>query len=71
MGERSSVDVVSMRVADGDQLEIEGPALDVIYTPRRTVDSYSFLSGDHVFTGDTLVIRSTGRADFQSASGRA
>src|ERR1043166_880069 len=29
MGERSSVDVVSMRLAEGDKLQIEGVSLDV------------------------------------------
>jgi sulfur dioxygenase len=71
MGEQSKVDVVSMRVADGDQLEIEGLALDVIYTPGHTDDSYSFLCGDRVFTGDTLLIRGTGRTDFQNGDPRA
>ena len=71
MGEQSKVDVVSMRVADGDQLEIEGLALDVIYTPGHTDDSYSFLCGDRVFTGDTLLIRGTGRTDFQNGDARA
>ena len=71
MGEQSGVDVVSMRVADGDQLEIEGLALDVIYTPGHTDDSYSFLCGDRVFTGDTLLIRGTGRTDFQNGDPRA
>src|SRR6516225_1836046 len=71
MGEQSNVDVVSMRVADGDQLEVEGLALDVIYTPGHTDDSYSFLYGDRVFTGDTLLIRGTGRTDFQNGDPRA
>jgi glyoxylase-like metal-dependent hydrolase (beta-lactamase superfamily II) len=62
------VDVVSMRVAGGDQLEIDGVALKAIYTPGHTDDSYSFLCGDRVFTGDTLVIRGTGRTDFQTAT---
>src|SRR5215469_12079735 len=70
MGEQSGVDVVSMRVADGDQLEIEGLVLDVIYTPGHTDDSYSFLCGDRVFTGDTLLIRGTGRTDFQNGDPR-
>ena len=71
MGEQSGVDVVSMRLADGDQLEIEGLALDVIYTPGHTDDSYSFLCSDRVFTGDTLLIRGTGRTDFQNGDPRA
>src|SRR5215210_576403 len=33
MGEQSGVDVVSMRVSEGDRVEIEGVALDVLYTP--------------------------------------
>jgi glyoxylase-like metal-dependent hydrolase (beta-lactamase superfamily II)/rhodanese-related sulfurtransferase len=70
MGEQSGVDVVSMRVADADQLEIEGLVLDVIYTPGHTDDSYSFLCGDRVFTGDTLLIRGTGRTDFQNGDPR-
>src|SRR5229473_3409135 len=71
MGEHSKVDVVSMRVADGDQLQIEGVNLDVLYTPGHTDDSYSFLMGDRVFTGDTLLIRGTGRTDFQNGNARA
>ena len=71
MGEHAKVDVVSMRVAEGDQLTIEGVALDVLYTPGHTDDSYSFLMGDRVFTGDTLLIRGTGRTDFQNGSARA
>lgn len=66
MGEQSGVDVVSMRVTEGDKIDIEGLALDVIYTPGHTDDSYSFLSDDRVFTGDTLLIRGTGRTDFQN-----
>src|SRR6266568_7046733 len=71
MGEQSKVDVVSMRVADGDQLHVEGVSLDVLYTPGHTDDSYSFLMGDRVFTGDTLLIRGTGRTGFQNGSSRA
>jgi rhodanese-related sulfurtransferase len=40
----------------------------VLYTPGHTDDSYSFLMGDRVFTGDTLLIRGTGRTDFQHGS---
>ena len=71
MGERSNVDVVSMRLGDGDRLAIEGVALDVLYTPGHTDDSYSFLMRDRVFTGDTLLIRGTGRTDFQNGDARA
>jgi rhodanese-related sulfurtransferase len=71
MGENSKADVVSMRLADGDKLDIEGVSLDVIYTPGHTDDSYSFVLDDRVFTGDTLLIRGTGRTDFQNGDARA
>ena len=71
MGERSKADVVSMRLAEGDKLTIEGVSLDVFYTPGHTDDSYSYLMGDRVFTGDTLLIRGTGRTDFQNGDARA
>src|SRR6195952_3587402 len=71
MGEQSSVDVVSMRIADGDTLRIEGVSLEAMYTPGHTDDSYSFLMQDRVFTGDTLMIRGTGRTDFQNGDPRA
>jgi sulfur dioxygenase len=71
MGENTKADVVSMRLADGDRLTIEGVSLDVIYTPGHTDDSYSFLLDDRVFTGDTLLIRGTGRTDFQNGDPRA
>src|ERR1041385_922928 len=71
MGDMSKVDVVSMRLTEGDKLTIEGVALDVLYTPGHTDDSYSFLMKDRVFTGDTLLIRGTGRTDFQNGDPRA
>ncbi|QJP14971.1 MBL fold metallo-hydrolase [Starkeya sp. ORNL1] len=71
MGEQSQADVVAMRVAEGDRVAIEGLSLDVLYTPGHTDDSYSFLMGGRVFTGDTLLIRGTGRTDFQNGNPRA
>ena len=71
MGENTKADVVSMRLAEGDKLTIEGLVLDVLYTPGHTDNSYSFLMRDRVFTGDTLLIRGTGRTDFQNGDARA
>jgi len=70
MGEQTKADVVSMRLTDGEKLTIEGLALDAIYTPGHTDDSYSFVMPDRVFTGDTLLIRGTGRTDFQNGDAR-
>ena len=71
MGEQTKADVVSMRVAEGDRVAIEGLALDVLYTPGHTDDSYSYLMDGRVFTGDTLLIRGTGRTDFQNGDPRS
>jgi sulfur dioxygenase len=71
MGEQTKADIVSMRLSDGDRLDIEGISLGVIYTPGHTDDSYCFLMSDRVFTGDTLLIRGTGRTDFQNGDARA
>lgn len=71
MGEQTKADVVSIRVSDGDRVDIEGLSLDVLYTPGHTDDSYSYLMSDRVFTGDTLLIRGTGRTDFQNGDPRA
>jgi sulfur dioxygenase len=60
-----------MRLGEGDQLTIEGISLDVLYTPGHTDDSYSFVMADRVFTGDTLLIRGTGRTDFQNGDPHA
>ena len=66
MGEQSPVDVVSMRVSDGDRITIEGINMTALYTPGHTDDSYCFQMDDRIFTGDTLLIRGTGRTDFQN-----
>ncbi len=70
MGAKTEVDVVSMRVDDGDTIEIENIALKVLHTPGHTDDSYCFVMDDRVFTGDTLLIRGTGRTDFQNGDPR-
>ena len=53
-------------MTEGDRIEIEGLSLDVLYTPGHTDNFYSFLMDDRVFTGDTLLIRGTGRTDLQN-----
>jgi glyoxylase-like metal-dependent hydrolase (beta-lactamase superfamily II) len=70
MGEHSRAECVSLKFRDGDILRADGIQLQALYTPGHTDDSYSFLlphaQGDRVFTGDTLLIRGTGRTDFQN-----
>lgn len=66
MGEHSKAECVNYKVRDGEQLAVGNINLDVIYTPGHTDDSYSFLVQGHLLTGDTLLIRGTGRTDFQN-----
>ena len=68
MGEKSSSEVVDVRVKDNEKIKIENIELVSIYTPGHTDCSYSFLMNDKVFTGDTLLIDSTGRTDFQTGN---
>ena len=70
MGEHSRADVVSMRVAEGERIDVDGLSLSVLYTPGHT-RHYVFALPDRVFTGDTLLIRGTGRTDFQDGDPRA
>src|SRR3981189_2750612 len=71
MGEQSKAGGVGEGGADGDKVMIEGLSLDVMYTPGHTDDSYSYLMGDRVFTGDTLLVPGPGRTDFQNGSARS
>ena len=68
MGEHSSSEVVDIRVKDNEKIKIENIELISIYTPGHTDCSYSFLMNDRVFTGDALLINSTGRTDFQNGN---
>jgi glyoxylase-like metal-dependent hydrolase (beta-lactamase superfamily II) len=70
MGEPSLAACVSKTFADGEVIAIEGLQLRALFTPGHTDDSYCFLMDDRVFTGDTLLIRGTGRTDFQNGDSR-
>lgn len=71
MGDHTKAEFVSRRVRDGDVIDVDGLMLTALYTPGHTDDSYSYLMNDTVFTGDTLLIRGTGRTDFQNGDPRA
>lgn len=69
MGEFTQAECVSDHVRDGEPLDVDGIRLRAIYTPGHTNESFSFvLNPEHpqgVFTGDVLLIRGSGRTDFQ------
>lgn len=69
MGEFTQAECVSDHVSEGDTIDVDGVKLNALYTPGHTDESFSFhLQGqgqDAVFTGDVLLIRGSGRTDFQ------
>lgn len=71
MGSESRAECASRKVADGELLEVDGIQIRAVSTPGHADDSYSFVMKDRVFTGDTLLIRGTGRTDFQNGDPHA
>src|SRR3970040_1879842 len=55
---------VDLHVDDGDKIPLGELVIEVLYTPGHTPDGISLFVGDRVLTGDTLLIRGTGRCDF-------
>ncbi len=68
MGEKSSSEVLDIRVKDNEKIKIENIELISMHTPGHTDCSYSFIMDDRVFTGDALLINGTGRTDFQNGN---
>ena len=66
MGDKTPVDIVSIKIPDNELINIDGVKLKALYTPGHTCESFSFLMNDRVFTGDVLLIGGTGRTDFQN-----
>jgi len=70
MGEYTRAECVSEHVREGDLIDVDGVKLSALYTPGHTDESFSFVLNpaqpQAVFTGDVLLIRGTGRTDFQS-----
>jgi sulfur dioxygenase len=70
------ISTASLQLKDGDVLPFGTQSLKALHTPGHTAGSMSFVwkngqskdAQTHVFTGDTLLIGSCGRTDFQSGS---
>ncbi len=67
-GEGTQLECADRLMADGEELIFGGRSLQAIATPGHTQGCTSFFINDRVFTGDTLLIRSCGRTDFQNGS---
>ncbi|MDN5850936.1 MAG: MBL fold metallo-hydrolase, partial [Nitrococcus sp.] len=72
MGEYTKAECVSQHVCEGEMVDVDAVRLKALYTPGHTDESFSFLLDgrgeyeDAVFTGDVLLIRGSGRTDFQN-----
>lgn len=66
-----SAPCADIHVAHGDAISLGSVAIEVLETPGHTDDSVSYRVGDRVFTGDALLVRGTGRTDFQNGSAEA
>lgn len=68
LGNTGDVACASAGLSDGQVIKVGDIEITVLFTPGHTDDSYSFYLQEEslVFTGDTLLIRSSGRTDFQN-----
>lgn len=53
-------------IKDGDVLPLLG-GIEVVHTPGHTQGGVCYRIGDHLFTGDTLFLRSIGRTDLATS----
>jgi glyoxylase-like metal-dependent hydrolase (beta-lactamase superfamily II) len=70
MGDKTRAECVDQRVHDDEILDTDGIRMRALYTPGHTDESFSFVLDPEapraVFTGDVLMIRGSGRTDFQN-----
>lgn len=68
MGTGAAVAKPDILAEDGEIVMVGNIAVKVLSTPGHTDGCISLLIEDMVFTGDALLIRKTGRTDFQQGS---
>ena len=66
--ENSGSQCADRLLKDGDIISLGEEEIKVLYTPGHTNTDISYLVDKTVFTGDTLLIRGSGRTDFQSGN---
>ncbi|HUE37957.1 MAG TPA: MBL fold metallo-hydrolase [Candidatus Binatia bacterium] len=64
MHRRAPAPHIDRHVDDGDRIPLGAIEIEVLHTPGHTPDGISLHCRDRVLTGDTLMIRGTGRSDF-------
>jgi sulfur dioxygenase len=67
----SETDCADTLVDGGEILKLGDQSIEVLFTPGHTDTDVSYRIEGAVFTGDTLLIRGSGRTDFQSGDAGA
>ena len=65
---KANVSCADLNLSEGDEIKFGAFKIQVLETPGHTDASLSFICEGMVFSGDALLIRGTGRTDFQSGS---
>jgi glyoxylase-like metal-dependent hydrolase (beta-lactamase superfamily II) len=68
MHEKAISSVADRRLRDEEDIALGSGHIRAIYTPGHTDDAVSLYAEGHLFTGDTLLVGSVGRTDFQNGS---
>jgi len=71
VGGEKAAPCVDVQVKHGDVVALGGLQIKVLATPGHTDDSVSYLVQDALFSGDALLVRGTGRTDFQNGDAHA
>lgn len=64
----SAISCADILLSEDSEIKFGRFTLKVLETPGHTLESLSFVCEGMVFTGDSLMIRGTGRTDFQKGS---
>ena len=64
----ANVPCADLNLSEGDEIKFGPFVISVLETPGHTNASLSYICQGLVFSGDALLIRGTGRTDFQSGS---
>jgi len=68
VSKKAGVCCADLELTDNQEIKFGRYTLKVLETPGHTTESVSFYCEGMVFTGDSLMVRGTGRTDFQRGS---
>ena len=58
-----------LALKNGDVLQLGSHSIQILHTPGHSPGGICLVSGEHLFTGDTLFVGGVGRTDLPGASG--